>query len=208
MGAELVFKLILIVEFSAFSILRIRYYRLARKAGQPTVVAESRTYSIILSVFICYEVATFFLNLFHPPALAWARIPLGTWPRAAGAALGAAALLLFLWVHRSLGENFSHTLRITDRHTLVTAGPYRTVRHPMYTAFALLHVSVFFLTANWFIGVTWTAGLVAIIALRLRREEAMMMERFGDAYASYLTRTGRFLPPILRARHRGGAPAP
>lgn len=208
MDAEFVFKLVLIVEFSAFSILRIRYYRLARKAGQPTVVEESRAYSIILSVFICYEVATFFLYLFRPSALAWARITMNEWPRAAGAALGAVALLLFLWVHHSLGENFSQTLRIKDRHTLVTAGPYRTVRHPMYTAFALLHVSVFFLTANWFIGVTWTAGLVAIIALRIRREEAMMMAHFGEAYASYVTRTGRFLPPIRRARRRSGVPSP
>lgn len=207
MDVELVFKLILIAEFSAFSVLRILYYRLARRAGRRTVIEESRGYSIVLSVFICYEVASFFLHIFYPPALAWARIPMGAWLRSAGAAVGVLALLLFIWVHRSLGHNFSMTLRISDEHTLVTAGPYGAVRHPMYTAFGMLHVSVFFLTANWFIGLTWTAGLVAIIALRIRREEAMMMERFGEAYASYVMRTGRFLPLIRRVETAGPGPA-
>jgi protein-S-isoprenylcysteine O-methyltransferase Ste14 len=200
MGIEFLFKLVLIAEFSAFSILRILYYQRARKAGRRTVIEESRSYSILLSVLICYEVATFFLYLISPPALAWARIPMGMWLRAAGAAVGVLALLLFTWVHHSLGHNFSMTLRISDEHSLVTAGPYRAVRHPMYTAFGMLHVSVFFLTANWFIGLTWMAGLVAIIALRVRREEAMMLERFGEEYASYVTRTGRFLPPLRRTR--------
>jgi len=203
MDAESVFRLILITEFSAFSILRILYYRFARRAGQRTVIEESRVYSILLSLFICYEVASFFLFIFHPQALAWARIPMPLWLRCAGATFGLLALALFIWVHRSLGHNFSMTLRITDRHTLVTAGPYGLVRHPMYTAFGMLHVAVFFLTANWFIGVTWAAGLVAIIALRVGREEAMMRSQFGAAYASYTRMTGRFLPSIRRGRYRG-----
>jgi protein-S-isoprenylcysteine O-methyltransferase Ste14 len=66
----------------------------------------------------------------------------------------------------------------------------------MYTAFYLLHVAAFLLTANWFIGVTWMAGLTAIILLRVSREEAMLLARFGEAYSKYAKNTGRFLPRI------------
>ena len=83
---------------------------------------------------------------------------------------------------------------------LVTDGPYRWIRHPMYTAFYVLHIAVFFLTANWFIGLTWLAGLTIIIVLRVKREEAMLLARFGDKYNSYMERTGRFLPHINRTK--------
>jgi protein-S-isoprenylcysteine O-methyltransferase Ste14 len=66
----------------------------------------------------------------------------------------------------------------------------------MYTAFYLLHVAALLLTANWFIGVTWIAGLTATILLRVSREEAMLLARFGEAYGSYAENTGRFLPRI------------
>jgi protein-S-isoprenylcysteine O-methyltransferase Ste14 len=66
----------------------------------------------------------------------------------------------------------------------------------MYSAFYLLHVAAFLLTANWFIGATWIAGLTAIIFLRVNREEAMLLARFGDTYTAYAENTGRFLPRI------------
>jgi protein-S-isoprenylcysteine O-methyltransferase Ste14 len=66
----------------------------------------------------------------------------------------------------------------------------------MYTAFYVLHLAAFLLNANWFIGVTWIAGLSAIIFLRVSREETMLLARFGKAYSSYAENTGRFLPRI------------
>jgi len=199
MNPERVFRFVLIGVFCLFSILRIRYYRLAKRAGYRTVIEESLKYSIFLSVLICYEVFTFFVYLFLPEWVSWASFSLPLWLRSLGSSLAVLALLLFLWVHGSLGRNFSNTLRIKDRHTVVTSGPYRLMRHPMYTAFYLLHISVFFLTRNGFIGLTWTVGLTLIIILRVKREEAMMVDHFGEEYASYMERTGRFLP-LLRMR--------
>lgn len=72
----------------------------------------------------------------------------------------------------------------------------------MYTAFYVLHIAVFFLTANWFIGVTWLAGLTVILLLRVKREEAMLLARFGDQYGTYMERTGRFLPRISSGEPR------
>ena len=196
MNIELICKIVLIALYSLFSIIRIEYYRKARKASYKTVIEEKRRYAIWLSVFICYEVFTFFVYILFPEILAWGALPLPIWLRLIGAGLGIIALIWFVWIHQTLGNNLSVRIRIKDSQHLVTNGPYRWVRHPMYTAFYLLHIAAFLLTANWFIGVTWIAGLTAIIFLRVSREEAMLFSRFGEAYSSYAENTGRFLPRI------------
>jgi len=196
MDVELICKIVLIGLYSLFSVIRIEYYRRARKANYKTVIEEKRRYAIWLSVFICYEVFTFFIYVLFPEVLTWGALPLPAWLRFAGAVLGIIALIWFVWIHHTLGNNLSARVRIKDSQYLVTDGPYRWVRHPMYTAFYILHIAAFLLTANWFIGVTWIAGLTAIIFLRVSREEAMLIARFGEAYSSYAENTGRFLPRI------------
>lgn len=186
--------------FSLFSIIRIEYYRRTKKAGHITVIEERKRYPIWLSVFICYAVFTFFIYILFPQALAWATFQLPLWSRSVGILLGLMALLWFIWIYSSLGSNLSVRVRIKESQTLVTDGPYRWIRHPMYTAFYVLHIAVFFLTATWFIGVTWLTGLTIIIFLRVKREEAMLLARFGDKYDSYMERTGSFLPRINRAK--------
>ncbi|MCX8032470.1 MAG: isoprenylcysteine carboxylmethyltransferase family protein [Thermoleophilia bacterium] len=195
---ELALNIALIIIYTAFSAIRIHYQVRAQKRRVPTVIQESRLYSALLSLLICYEVLTFFLYLLAPRVLAWASLPLQAWLRWSGLVLAIAALALFVWVHHHLGRNFSVSLRIFRDQALVTTGPYRWVRHPMYTAFLVLHVAAFLMTANWFIGITWMGGLVVILVLRVRREEAMMCEHFGEEYGSYMRRTGRLIPPILR----------
>ena len=70
----------------------------------------------------------------------------------------------------------------------------------MYKAFFILHVAAFLLTANWFIGLTWMGGLTAIIYLRVKREEAMLLSAFVSEYRSYMEHTGRFLPIVLKRK--------
>jgi protein-S-isoprenylcysteine O-methyltransferase Ste14 len=200
MSIEVTCKVVLICLYSIFSIIRIEYYRRAKKAGYKTVIEERSRYSIWLSIFISYGVFTFFLFILFPEVLSWAAIQLPVWARIIGVITGIAALLWFVWVHQSLGNNLSAKLRIKDQQVLVIDGPYRWIRHPMYSAFYLLHIAVFFLTANWFIGLTWLAGLTIIIFLRVKKEEKMLLERFGNQYVSYMEKTGRFVPRIRQVK--------
>lgn len=197
---EEISKVVLITVFSAFSVIRILYYVRTRRAGHKTVIEERRRYSMWLSILIGYAVLTVFLYIFAPQTLAWAAVPLAGWVRIMGWILSIGALLWFVWIHRSLGSNLSTRLAIKDCQVLVTDGPYRRIRHPMYSAFFVLHIAVFFLTANWFIGASWMAGLTLIILLRVRREEEMLLDRFGDQYGAYMRRTGRFLPPMKQVK--------
>ena len=173
---------------------------MTKKAGYINVIEERKKYPIWLSIFICYTVFTFFIWILFPQALAWATLPLTLWLRIFGAFIAVVTLLWFFWIHRSLGNNHSVRLMIKDSQELVTDGAYRWVRHPMYTAFFILHMAAFLLTANWFIGLTWMGGLITIICLRVKREEAMLLSAFGGEYRSYMERTGRFIPNIKKRK--------
>ena len=65
----------------------------------------------------------------------------------------------------------------------------------MYTAFILLYLARFLVSANWVIGITWL-GISALSVARVGEEEALMVEEFGDEYRVYMERTGRFLPRL------------
>ena len=76
---------------------------------------------------------------------------------------------------------------------LVTGGPYRWVRHPMYTTSFVWAAAFLLITANWLIGGAWfSLGMVAVALTD--QEEATLLARFGEAYRVYQRRTRRFLP--------------
>jgi protein-S-isoprenylcysteine O-methyltransferase Ste14 len=129
-----------------------------------------------------------------PRLMKWSLLSLPFWMRWFGFFVGLFALLLFFWVLRSLGRNFSTTLTINKAQTLVTRGPYQWVRHPMYTSFVFLWTGFLLLSSSWFIGLTGILGFIWAIVIRTPKEEQMMINRFGDEYVAYMQRTGRYLP--------------
>jgi protein-S-isoprenylcysteine O-methyltransferase Ste14 len=80
---------------------------------------------------------------------------------------------------------------------LVTSGPYRFIRHPIYTAFLLILGSTLLISANWLIGLAWISMTVLEVASRIGFEEQLMLEYFGDQYLEYSKRTGRLLPKFI-----------
>src|SRR5262249_7358056 len=107
--------------------------------------------------------------------------------------------LLLVWVQHSLGRRFSPTLQVRREQNLVVAGPYRRIRHPMYTALILLWVGLAMISANWLIILWVLVGVSGVIRDRAPLAEAMMLEAFGVSYRESMRRRGRFLP---RWRHR------
>ena len=105
-----------------------------------------------------------------------------------------AGLRLFWRSHADLGESWSVTLELNAQHRLVTEGLYREVRHPMYASFLVLGVGQALLVANWIAGLSGLAAVALLMAVRLPREEAMMIEQFGDEYRDYRRRVGAVMP--------------
>lgn len=137
------------------------------------------------------------LYIIAPELMDWSTLDLPVWMRLVSIPLGLIAALAMTWVHMTLNKNFSGRLEIREDHTLITDGPYRWVRHPMYTAVITLFVAVFLLTANWFIGLVGLVMNVAVIAARTPKEEAMLVATFGDSYREYMRRTPRYLPRVF-----------
>ncbi len=127
--------------------------------------------------------------------MAWAHLPLPTWLRWTGGVLMVICLPLVYWLFSSLGKNITGTVAIRKEHTLVTHGPYRWVRHPLYSVAFLLFTGFSFLAANWFIPLT-VLGTMFILTQRTPIEEAKLIERFGDEYRQYMLETGRYFPRI------------
>ena len=129
----------------------------------------------------------------NPARMAWAAVPLPGWIRWAGFGVLIAANVLLFWTLHTLGRNLTDTVVTRKAATLVTRGPYRWVRHPFYDAVALLLASVSLITANAFLFLCGTVVL-ALIWIRTRKEEELLLARFGNQYRAYMIRTGRFFP--------------
>ena len=111
-----------------------------------------------------------------------------------GIAADIACLWLFHRTHRDLGHNWSVSLDLRERHTLVTTGIYALVRHPMYSGFWLMALAQLLLLPNWVAGPAGLVGFGILFFGRVRREEEMMITAFGEEYRSYMARTARVVP--------------
>jgi protein-S-isoprenylcysteine O-methyltransferase Ste14 len=111
-----------------------------------------------------------------------------------GIAVEVACLWLFYRSHRDLGHNWSVSLDLRERHTLVTTGVYGLVRHPMYAGFWLMALGQALLLPNWIAGPAGLVGFGILFFGRVAREEAMMISAFGEEYRTYMRRTARVVP--------------
>jgi protein-S-isoprenylcysteine O-methyltransferase Ste14 len=111
---------------------------------------------------------------------------------------GAFIFLLAVYIlwksHVELGLDFSPKLQLRKEHTLVTKGIFRKIRHPMYTAHFLWSIAQLLLLQNWIAGWGFLVTLLPLYMTRVKEEERMMLDEFGDRYLSYMRKTGRLLP--------------
>jgi protein-S-isoprenylcysteine O-methyltransferase Ste14 len=119
-------------------------------------------------------------------------IALGAW-RWAGVGVAACGLGLRIAAMRQLGNRFSPRLVLQREHELETGGLYSRIRHPGYLGTLLANLGGA-LTFGSAVGLAMVGALALVLRHRTIREEAMLAERFGEAYRRYRARTGRFLP--------------
>jgi protein-S-isoprenylcysteine O-methyltransferase Ste14 len=100
------------------------------------------------------------------------------------------------WVMISIGRNVSETYLTKVSHQLVTHGPYRWLRHPLCSVATLALVALSLIAANWFMLAMTLIAFLGIARLVVPKEEAMLTQKFGDAYREYQQRTFRFAPRL------------
>jgi protein-S-isoprenylcysteine O-methyltransferase Ste14 len=116
-----------------------------------------------------------------------------------GAAIVAAGLLFAIWARRYLGRNWSGTVTLKQDHELIRTGPYRYVRHPIYTGLLIAFVGSALARDEWR-GVLAVA--IAYLALwrKLLLEERWMIETFGDAYRRFREEVPALIPNPFRRK--------
>lgn len=104
-----------------------------------------------------------------------------------------AGLLFAVWARLALGSNWSGTVTIKANHQLIRRGPYRFIRHPIYTGMlaALLAAAI---TQRMVTGLLGFAVVTVALYLKARREESFLSQEFGDAFVEHRQHTGMFLP--------------
>jgi len=194
MPEETVFQILAIVLITSAMSVSVYYRHKANQAGDEiSPRTEGKLLLNLRRLFGLMLWSATLAYMINPRWLGWSSLPLPTWARLAGAAIMVACLPLIYWVFSSLGKNVTPTVVTRREHTLVTHGPYRWVRHPLYTVAFTLFVGLTLLAANWFLLVVLLLGAV-VLAQRTTIEEAQLVERFGDDYRRYMQATGRYLP--------------
>ncbi|MBP0622005.1 methyltransferase family protein [Cupriavidus consociatus] len=112
-----------------------------------------------------------------------------------GVLLFAGGGVLRLWPVFVLGHRFSGLVAIQPGHTLVTTGIYGVIRHPSYLGFVVSSLG-WVLGFRSGVGVVLTLLMVPVLLARIRAEEALLLDQFGDEYAAYRARTWRLLPGL------------
>jgi protein-S-isoprenylcysteine O-methyltransferase Ste14 len=176
------------------------YFRYrARQSGE--TISRSREGRLVLLTRLFFAAPLYlpiFAYMLNPGWMAWAAFSLPTWLRWLGAAAGCATIPLVYWVFSSIGSNISETYLTKGKHVLVSRGPYRWVRHPLYSTAAIGLISLGVLAANWFMLAAACLAFAAIALLVVPREEAELIRKFGNEYKKYILRTGKFVPRLIR----------
>jgi len=141
--------------------------------------------------------ATLVAWLFFPRAWPWMYIPLPAALRWVAIVLLVPTLAFFAWSFRTLDTNYRGGVGLYTDHALVTTGPYRVMRHPIYAAFLAIMCLVLLLSANWVLGLSGLLLVASIAAARIPIEECELRERFGQSWEAYRARTGALMPRLL-----------
>ena len=112
------------------------------------------------------------------------------------AVLCAGGLVLAIWARRAIGSNWSGIVTLKRDHELVTRGPYRYVRHPIYSAILLMFLGTALAVGRLggFIGFVLC---IASFWIKLGQEEALMTRHFPDEYAAYRARVKALIPFVI-----------
>jgi protein-S-isoprenylcysteine O-methyltransferase Ste14 len=168
----------------------------ARQRSRKTPVRYSgrgaREYALLAASLAGLGVVPFIYVVAHFPR--FADYPLVPVQAYLGIVVEFCCLWLFYRSHHDLGSNWSVSLDLRERHTLVTTGVYAVVRHPMYSGFWLMALGQALLLPNWIAGPSGLVGFGILFFGRVAREEAMMIKAFGEDYRAYMRRTARVVP--------------
>jgi protein-S-isoprenylcysteine O-methyltransferase Ste14 len=190
------FLLVLGIAYPAGSIIyyhirREPFWKSAQAGGRAREETGDRSFWLVLPGFLVVFFASPLEWMYLPGLMT--RLP---WMQAAGLGLILSAVALRVWTRAHLRGLYSGHVGVLAGHRLVQSGPYRSVRHPGYTGFLLMTLGVA-------IGYSSLIGLAAVpvlllpeLAYRMKVEERLLTEQFGEEYRTYIRTSKKLIPGI------------
>lgn len=120
-------------------------------------------------------------------------LPYGPATQWSGVALTATGIAIAFWARWHLGANWSGVVTLKEGHELIRTGPYRRIRHPIYTGI-LLGMLGTVITQDQVRGIIALGIAWMCLYLKARREELFLTEEFGAKFEAHSKSTGMFLP--------------
>ncbi|MGB6158342.1 MAG: isoprenylcysteine carboxylmethyltransferase family protein [Acidobacteriaceae bacterium] len=169
------------------------YWSAAAKDSAPTQSSESvwsrRLHLIVLNSAVL-------LLILPVPGLTRRFLPASRILTVAGLAIEIAGILFAFWARRHLGRNWSGEVRIATGHQLVRSGPYKTIRHPIYTGVLAMYAGVMLVSGQ----IHALLGFLIIAVAYWRKlclEEKILSTNFGPDWDSWRRETWALVPPLF-----------
>jgi protein-S-isoprenylcysteine O-methyltransferase Ste14 len=135
------------------------------------------------------------LLFFRVPGLNGNWLPVSLIPVVAGLTIEVGGFLLAVRARRVLGKHWSGKITIKVDHELVRNGPYKYVRHPIYTGLLMLYLGVAIVSGEWHALVGFLLAAIAYVR-KIRLEEANLRRTFANDYEEYSRHTRALAPGI------------
>ncbi|MCL4269501.1 MAG: isoprenylcysteine carboxylmethyltransferase family protein [Anaerolineales bacterium] len=187
---EIVYWVALVVEMAIRTPINKQRRKEAMSERRVTLQEKILLFLLLLGMFILpliYSASTW---------LDFANYSLPSWAGWVGVAVMIGAILVFWRAHADLGLNWSPSLEIREKHELITRGIYGVIRHPMYASQWLWVIAQALLLQNWLAGVVNLIIFIPFYFMRVKAEETLMFDSFGEQYREYMKKTGAVLPKI------------
>ena len=172
--SEIVFKITFIGMLFIYILIRVPFDMKHKHAEKIKAVNAAKERILILLLVLGLMLVPFLWAF--TPFLDNFNIRLPIWVRLFGVALSIFSLFYFWWIHKTLGTNWSPTLEIRKDHKLIKIGPYKRVRHPMYTQIWIWTIAQVLIVSNIYAGFSGIIAWGILYFIRVPKEEKMMME--------------------------------
>ena len=195
MQLETIFRLLFVLAFIAMMAIRVYYQsqvlrdsgRLEIEEGAPSLIAGSIAALVTIVFGAEYVVSPGFFRFAY--VLAYPN-----WVRWLGALILAGGIMLLWASHHHLGRSFHSLVVSKEDQVLVETGPYRLIRHPIYSAYMMNYVGGGLLAGNLVLTVVPVTLYAVLVCLRMGKEEQVLVAKFERRYVEYMQRTGRLIP--------------
>jgi len=208
MSMSLFFRVAFLLLWVTFGVVRGYYGRKTKTHDSLVGIKEKlktaememgKGFKILTGIITVIGAIGLIMYLLAPPWWTWTQFPTGEWLQWIGIIVTIPPIFYLIWVHRHLDIQWSIALELQNDHKLITTGPYKSVRHPMYLGIFLYTIGMILISSDLLVFLFFGFS-IWVNYQRIPSEEQMMIEEFGDDYREYMKQTGKLFPPIRKTQ--------